>query len=71
MTGNAKPRASLRELLSAKPDATHSTGRKLTDFEKATVREWAAQREKERQLNAKITITVRDESPGGCRSALA
>ena len=61
MTNSAKPRPSLRELLSAKPDVSQSGARKLTDAEKATVREWADRREKERHPNAKITITVRDE----------
>ncbi len=61
MTESAKPRPSLRELIAAKPDPSHSGGRKLTDAEKATVRAWAGRREKERHPNAKITITVRDD----------
>ena len=62
MTQNAKPRPSLRALLSDKLDHGHSGGRKLTDAEKATVREWAVRREMERHPSAKITITVRDET---------
>ena len=60
----AKPRPSLRELLTAKPDVSQSGARKLTDAEKARVREWAVRREMERHPNAKITITVRDEVDG-------
>lgn len=69
MTESAKPRPSLRELLTAEPDPYQSGARKLTDPEKATVREWAIRREKERHPNAKITITVRDEvdSDGNAR----
>ncbi len=62
MTESAKPaRPSLRELL-AKQETT-SSGRRLllSDGEKARVREWAVQREKERHPNAKITVTVRDK----------
>ena len=62
MTHNANPRPSLRELLTAGPAQPHSGGRKLTDAEKATVREWAFRRERERHPAAKITITVRDEA---------
>ncbi len=62
MTNSAKPRPSLRELLTAKPDPFQSAGRKLTDAEKVTVREWVAvRRGKKRHPKAKITITVRDE----------
>ena len=64
MTPPAKPRPSLRELLAAKPDVSQSGARKLTDAEKATVREWAVRREMERHPNAKVTITVRDEVDG-------
>ncbi len=53
---------SLRDVLDGM-DAEPSSGgrRKLTDDEKATVREWAVRREKERHPSAKITITVCDE----------
>ncbi|MBM0204552.1 hypothetical protein JNW90_16760 [Micromonospora sp. STR1s_5] len=61
MTKNAKPRQSLRELLSDKLEQPQSRRRKLTDAEKATVREWAVRRETERHPSAKITSTVRDE----------
>lgn len=61
MTYTAKPRRSLRELLSAKPDVPHSGARRLSDAEKATVRAWAMRREMERHPGAKITITIRDE----------
>ena len=63
MTEAAKPRPSLRELIASKPDPSHS-GSKLTDAEKATVREWALRRERERHPAAKITVTVRDEVDG-------
>lgn len=53
-----------RELLTAKPHVSQSGARKLTDAEKATVREWAVRREMERHPNAKVTITVRDEVDG-------
>ncbi|MBM0204544.1 hypothetical protein JNW90_16720 [Micromonospora sp. STR1s_5] len=58
---SSKPRPSLRELLSDRLDHLRSGGRKLTDAEKAAVREWAIRREMERHPNAKITITVRDD----------
>ena len=48
MTESAKLRPSLRELIAAKPDVSHSGARKLTDAEKATVRDWAVRREKDR-----------------------
>lgn len=61
MTQSAKPRPSLRALLTDKLDHSSFGGRTLTDAEKATVREWAIRRERERHPEAKITITVRDE----------
>ena len=36
--------------------------RKLTDEEKATVRQWAVRREKARHPGAHVTITVNDEA---------
>ena len=36
--------------------------RKLTDEEKARVRQWAVQREKARHPGAHVTITVNDEA---------
>lgn len=62
MTEPAKsPRPSLRELLDQAQDSGGAGRRRLTDEEKARVREWAVQREKARHPHAKITVTVRDE----------
>ena len=51
---------SLRDVLSAHEEARTSGGRRLTDDEKARVRDWAAEREKTRHPSAKVTITVLD-----------
>jgi hypothetical protein len=51
---------SLRDVLSG-TGATVSGSRKLTDDEKAKVREWALNREMARHPNAKVTITVLEE----------
>lgn len=58
------PRPSLRELLGQAQDSVGAGRRKLTDVEKARVREWAVEREKARHPGAKITVTVRDEVDG-------